>query len=77
MVEFTKSIARMKVLAPGATMAQRRDFATRLGAMQAEALRMGLPITARALHNGAIRAIGWEIAGDLEKAASYVTPMTP
>lgn len=74
---FTKSHARMKALAPDATQAQRRDFTMRLTGMQAEALRLGLPITARALHNGPIRAVGWEMAGDTEKAASYVTPMKP
>lgn len=52
-------------------------FAAKLGAMQAEAMELGLPITARALHNGAIRAAGWEMAGETEKAASYVTPLVP
>ena len=51
------------------------EFATRLSAMQAEALKLGLVITARALHNGPIRAVGWEIAGDAAKAASYVSPL--
>lgn len=69
---YTKSIARMKAIAPAATQAQRFDFIQRLTAMHAEAGRLGLCITERALHNGAIRAVGWEMSGDLTKASSYV-----
>lgn len=75
MDKLTRHLQRMQAIAPNATQAERRNFAIKLGAMQAEALRLGLPITARALHNGAIRAIGWEMAGDLEKANSYVVDL--
>lgn len=68
---------RARRLAPQTTQDQRHEFAGRLAAMQAEALRLGLPITARALHNGAVRAIGWEMAGNFEKAASYVAGDQP
>lgn len=46
------------------------DFLARLPLLHAEAVRIGLYITARALHN-AVKASGWEVAGETEKAASY------
>lgn len=59
-------------LAPNIDENQRRDFVVRLVAMQAEALQLGLPVTARALYNGPIRAVGWELAGDINKAVRHV-----
>jgi len=75
MDRMTRAIERFKNLAPGTTMRDRVLFASKLAQMQAEAMRLGLPITARALHNGAIRAVGWEMAGDITKAASYAGRM--
>jgi len=49
----------------------RRQFLQNLPLIHAEAVRLSLPITGRALHN-AVRASGWEVAGDISKAAEYV-----
>ena len=72
MDEFTKSLKRMKALAPQAMQKQRWDFTVRLTSMMTEASRLGMPITCRALHD-AVRATGWEQVGNLTKAASYVS----
>jgi len=50
-------------------------FVLRLTGMMAEATRIGLPITGRALHQ-AVRAVGWELADDLEKAADCIKAQT-
>ena len=48
-----------------------REFLQKLPLIHAEAVRLGLYVTGRALHN-AVRASGWEVAGDAPKAAEYV-----
>lgn len=75
--DFEAQQARFKAIAPNASHGQRMSFAVRLAAMQAEAAALGLAITARALHNGPIQAVGWEIAGDTEKAVQCVAPWPP
>ena len=48
----------------------RRKFLQNLPLVRAEAIRLNLFITARAIHN-AVKASGWEVTGDTTKAAKY------
>jgi hypothetical protein len=48
----------------------RRLFILNLPRVQIEAMQLGLFITARAINN-AVKAAGWEAAGDTAKAATY------
>jgi hypothetical protein len=48
----------------------RREFLQNLPLLHAEAMRLGLFVTGRAIHN-AVKASGWEVAGDTTKAAKY------
>lgn len=48
----------------------RLAFIQSLPLIHAEAVRLGLYITGRALHN-AVKASGWEVSGDPSKAAVY------
>ena len=52
------------------TPEERRAFIQSLPLIHAEAVRLGLYITGRALHN-AVKASGWEVSGDTSKAAVY------
>ena len=61
-----------KAIAPDKTDADRIAFASKLNLIRSEACALGLPITAQALHD-AVRAIGWEIAGQTEEAARFVS----
>lgn len=47
-----------------------REFLSKLTLIHAEAMQLGLHVTARALHN-AVKASGWEAAGDIVKAGLY------
>lgn len=58
-----------------ATHAQMNDLSVRLVAIEQELHRVGLHATARAT-NRAVRAIGWEFAGDFDQVASAVNPDT-
>lgn len=49
---------------------ERHELAVLLSSIQGRLVAAGLPITARA-HHSAVRAIGWELAGDTKKAAEY------
>jgi len=49
---------------------ERRKLVLEMTSMQARLIHANLPITARAMHN-AVRAVGWELAGDTEKAARH------
>lgn len=51
-------------------MDQKQAFINGLPLLEVEARRLGLFITARAINN-VVRASGWELAGDTEKAAKY------
>lgn len=49
---------------------EQRDFLARLPLLHAEAVRLNLFITGRAIHN-AVKASGWEVTGNTAKAAKY------
>lgn len=49
---------------------KRREFIQKLPLIQYEAEALGLYITGRAINN-AVKASGWELAGDTKKAAAY------
>lgn len=59
-------------IAPNVTDAEREAFLQRLPLVMVEAQRLGLVITGRALHD-AVRASGWEYAGNTTKAAEFVS----
>lgn len=62
---FVPSGSKAKDVTP-----EQREFLQRLPLVHAEAVRLGLYITGRALHN-AVKASGWEVAGNITKAATY------
>ena len=47
-----------------------REFLAKLPLLHSEAVRLGLFVTARAIHN-AVKSSGWEAAGNIERAATY------
>ena len=46
---------------------QRSQFINKVLALRDEAMRLGLPITCRAM-GAAVKAVGWELAGEPDKA---------
>lgn len=59
-----------KGISDASIVTARREFLHNLPLIHAEAVRLGLYITGRALHN-AVKASGWEVSGDTSKAAKY------
>lgn len=46
------------------------EFLAKLPLLAEEAMRLNLPITARAISN-AVKAVGWEASGDTRRAAMF------